>query len=281
MSMQTYIQNMMAPLVRWALSNGVDYKDMALLLKPVFLEASKQMMDQAPSKAEDGQLETLAAISGLSTTDVKAWLEHAQGLNEEREPPAHRISHLSQVVAAWLAQDLPRRLPIRSHEQSADAQTASFSQLVEDTAIKGGWSGAYSLRLLLQNMERRGLVKQENGHVILRQAVGMDVIDEEVYAHFAGSVADHIRSCTQNMSSSIFLEQSIQADELTQNAAWQLHDEVSQWWLQGGQHLIARASEIDAACAQAPKESKVHRLRIGIYTYTDAEKPVAPPNKPS
>ena len=275
MSMQTYIKNMMAPLVKWALTNGVDYKDMALLLKPVYLEASQQLVEGGQAKGDVLDLEKLAAISGLSTTDVKALLEH-EGVAgvQDQEHPMHRISHVSQVVAAWLAKDLPRRLPPRLPAQGENEQAASFAELVRQTAKAGRWPGAYSLRLLVQNMERRGLVKQEEDHVVLRQAVGMEVIDEEVYAHFAGSVGDHIRACTQNMASSIFLEQSIQADELTQEAAWQLHDEVSKWWVQGGQHLIARATDIDAACAHEPQESKVHRLRIGIFAYTDAQKPI-------
>ncbi len=76
MSMQTYIKNMMAPLVRWALTNGLDYKDMALLLKPVYLEASQQLVEGGQAKGDVLDLEKLAAISGLSTTDVKALLEH-------------------------------------------------------------------------------------------------------------------------------------------------------------------------------------------------------------
>jgi hypothetical protein len=281
MSMQMYIKNMMAPLVKWALTHGVDYKDMALLLKPVYLEASKQLLAQGQAKGDASELESLAAISGLSTTDVKALVDHEDASSvQEQEHPLHRISHISQVVAAWLAKGLPKSLPVRTTSQSAsEPQVMSFTDLVKETAKTGGWPSTYSMRLILQNMERRGLVRLENDHVVLRQAVGMNVIDDEVFAHFAGSVGDHIRACTQNMASSIFLEQSIQADELTQDAAWQLHDEVSQWWIQGGQHLIARATQIDAACVQEPKAHKVHRLRIGIFAYTDAQKPAVADSK--
>lgn len=272
MNTHFYIQNMLTPLVTWALSNGVDYKEMARLLKPLFLEASKQLIEEAQTKQKAPPVAELAAVSGLSGADVKELLqggEKREGALEEY--PVQRISNISQIVAAWLAKGLPQKLPARLPAQGDHEVPASFAELVRQTSKQGKWSGSYSLRLIMQNMEKRGLIAIENDHVVLRQAVGMNVIDEDVLSHFAGSVGDHIRSCAQNLSTSVFLEQSINVNELTRHAAWALQNEVSQWWLGGSQHLVAKATQIDAVDALQPADQKVHRFRVGIYVYTDAE----------
>jgi hypothetical protein len=276
MNTHFYIQNMLTPLVSWALSNGVDYKEMARLLKPLFLEASKQLIEEAQIKQKAPPVAELAAVSGLSGADVKDLLQNVEkkeGVIDEY--PVQRISNVSQIVAAWLAKGLPQKLPARLPTQGDHELPASFAELVRQTAKQAKWAGSYSLRLIMQNMEKRGLILIEDNHVVLRQAVGMNVIDEDVLSHFAGSVGDHIRSCAQNLTSSVFLEQSINVNELTPSAAWELQNQVSQWWLGGSQYLVAKASEIDAACADRPSEQKTHRFRVGIYVYTDADQPSA------
>jgi hypothetical protein len=274
MNTHFYIQNMLTPLVTWALSNGVDYKEMARLLKPLFLEASKQLIEEAQTKQKSPPVAELAAVSGLSGADVKDLLQTVDKKEGDLEDyPVQRISNISQIVAAWLAKGLPQRLPARLPSQGDHETPASFAELVRQTAKQAKWSGSYSLRLIMQNMERRGLIDIVDNDVVLRQAVGMNVIDEDVLSHFAGSVGDHIRSCAQNLSNSVFLEQSINVNELTPNAAWELQNQVSKWWLGGSQYLVAKASEIDAACAHQAEEQKVHRFRVGIYVYTDANQP--------
>lgn len=276
MNTQFYLQNLLAPIVEWGMDNGVDYKEMVQLLQPLYLQSAKNTIERTQKKTDPTPAE-LSNVSGMSNAEVEALVRAgAQRAGKSEIRSVQGVSYVSQVVASWLAKGLPQSLPIELDEPSAGGVPASFGELVRQTAKKGNWADDCEVTSIIQSMSKRGLIVVEDDHVILGQAVGEDAIDEDRVAHFAGAIGDHMRACVENLKSSVFLEQSINVDELTSDAAWELNREVNQWWRSSTRHLVARATEIDAACAEEAVENRVHRLRLGIYVYTDAKRVAEP-----
>jgi hypothetical protein len=276
MNTQFYLQNLLGPIVDWGMDNGVDYKEMVQLLQPLYLQSAKNTLERTQKKAEPTTVE-LSNVSGMSNADVEALVRAgAKRAGKAEIRSVQGVSYVSQVVASWLAKGLPQSLPIELAEPSASDIPESFGELVRQTAKKGNWADDCDVASIVQGMANRGLIVVQDDHVVLGQAVGEDAIDEDRIAHFAGAIGDHMKACVENLKSSVFLEQSINVDELTSDAAWELNREVNQWWRSSTRHLVARATEIDAACAEEAVENRVHRLRLGIYVYTDAKRPVEP-----
>lgn len=256
------LQTLLAPIVRWAVRLGIGHGQFSRMLKPLFLEAAHQELSRQGVRHSDS---ALSFISGLHRGDVSAFLSgNPEEAVADEKHPVYRINPANQVIARWLIRGLPAELPLKGPD--------SFDQLVRETQSDRG--AIWSTRLILQDLERRGLVADDARKVRLLSEVGLPDIDSEAgVSHFVGAIRDHIEACLANLVSedgSRFLEQSLVVDGLYPKSVEALHNMSREWWRNALSDLGAKA--IEHSEADEPQGGN-HRLRLGIYFFSEKSIP--------
>lgn len=249
---------LLTPVIRWAVKSGYGYGYFKDVAKPLFYKVATQELMQANIRTSTA---ALVLLTGLYKGDIDKFKERLD-LADEVVPV--QISLTSQVVARWLMQGLPRSLLLKGK--------SGFEELVVQS-LDGQLR--VSPRLILQDMERRGLARR-SGNVVELMAVdgvsGMDV--EGTQSHFAHAVHDHMQACLSNLDADAsggtkLLEQSLVADGLSDEAIEVLHAMSRVWWMDAVRAIGAEAiSQTDQARA-SPSSSALNRLRFGVYFFSE------------
>ena len=256
----------MRPLARWLVRVGIGHKALSEALKPVFLEAARAEMQRG------NQIETasgLSLLSGLHRKDVRALGENPPA-SVPTDRPA-RATPAQTLVSHWLAQDLPRLLPMMGDAPSFDALARSVSLDVHP-------------RTLLRELERLGVAEEIDGGVQLRrEAFVPDRRLDEASRLMSESAADHLAAGVHNLTGEgpvRFLEQSVFADRLTEasiqelealgNKLWKkvLADMVKAAVLLETRDAAGHAPPITAPDGQPVPARADQRLRLGIFCYS-------------
>ncbi len=251
------LQVLMTPIVRWAVRLGVGHGQLSRAIKPLFFQIAQTELAQKGVKCTES---ALSLASGLHRGDISALILQAFSSDPYSEAALNRINPGSQVIARWVAMALPREIPLRGGAES-------FSALVQ--ACQRDGAPLISAKLLLQDLERRGLVAVHSDHVQLISEVGVPNIDtQESVLHFVGAVRDHLETCLRNLeaqSGSGLLEQSLQVDGLYPESIDRLHTLSREWWLKALQEL---GQEAIALSERDEPSGGTQRLRLGVYFYT-------------
>ncbi|MEM9755115.1 MAG: DUF6502 family protein, partial [Pseudomonadota bacterium] len=180
-----------------------------------------------------------------------------------------KITTLASVLGRWLADPelrgpdgAPRALP-----RSAD-DGVSFEALVRrvSTDIRP--------RTVLDELERQGLVRIEDGVVHLRgdAIFGPDDRDQKVY-FFAENVGDHIAAAVDNLLSTEppFLERAVFYNNLTATSVNALEAEARRLAAEALMGLNETASEMQTVDRKDPAGTE--RFRFGVFFYRENEGP--------
>lgn len=252
------VQQLLAPLVRWCVTVGIGHGQLNRLSKPLFYEAARKELIRKGQKITDS---ALSLASGLHKGDIDLFSQANEHVPVTSLSSGHdRINPASQVIAHWIASNLGPLIPLRGKN--------SFDALVKATQEEG--APLLSTRLILKELERRRLVEVvDKKQVSLISEVGLPAIDQEAAVmHFVGAVRDHLLACLHNIDAttqeSTYLEQSLNADGLSEESVAMLHEAARKWWGQALKTLTAQAishSTIDKS------KGGDQRLRIGVYVY--------------
>lgn len=256
------------PLVRWLVRSGVGYKELAMALKPVFLEQAQEELAQTGARPTDSALSLLA---GLHRKDIRGL---SSDPNLQMLPPGDaavslgRPTPASQVVTRWLASGLPDSLAVAGPNPSFEAIARSVSTDVHP-------------RTVLQELLRLGIATEAQGQVTLqRQAFVPDPQHEEARQLLAGSVADHLAAGVNNLEASrthTFLDQSVFADGLHPASIAKLEQLANSLWRDVLTTTVQAAVPL---CEQDEPQGGNYRLRLGMFCYSEAmNQPELKPNE--
>lgn len=247
---------LMGPMVRWLVRNGVTYPAFAQALKDVFVSSAREELHRRGQRVTAS---ALSVLSGVHRKDVRA-----EGAGEARS--AQRgPSPASQIFTRWLADPAYRHADTGMPAPLSRVGPApSFESLARTV------SSDVHPRTLLQELERLGLVSVEGEHVLPRvEAFVPSAAQSEMHALLAANVGDHLRAAVHNLDGAgpRLLEQSVFADGLSALSAAELGEVARELWADAFARMVAEATkrvELDAEHDERPM-----RMRFGVYYYQE------------
>jgi hypothetical protein len=258
------VLGVLRPLVRLLVRHGVTYPVFAAALKRVFLDAARAELNARGMATTDS---AVTLLSGVHRRDVRELTRGAKAAPGELPAPRSGLGLATEVVARWLhdpawgggadagsAPVLPR-----GGERGFDALVQSLSSDVRPRAV-------------LDELLRLGVVSESDEGV--RLAVGGLVprrgFDEMAWL-FAHNLHDHAAAAAANLDGERdFLEQAVFVDEIGAASVSALHRTAVAAWREASRRVVAEArSRLDTDAAELPPEARCHRLRFGVYFYSE------------
>lgn len=256
------VLRVMAPLVRWLLRSGVGYTEFAAALKPVFLSQAMHETRRTGGKETDS---ALSLLSGLHRKDIRKATTDAFSAGFAVDSKASLKASLpSQVVARWVATDLPNALKLTGDN--------SFERLVRAVSTD------VHPRAVQQELVRLG-VAQLSGDLLelTRRAFMPDPASHETRQLLADSVADHLSAGVHNLTDGAarkYLEQAVFADGLSAASVRQLEQLANQLWQESMSRMVQAAVPL---CEHDEPLGGDQRIRLGMFCYAEAMSPPADP----
>ena len=265
MALTSDTSDLLALWVRWCLLQGIDYRTLSEMLKPLYLEAGKARLHASGVKVTDS---ALTLLTGLHRKDIRLARERAQAPGDEdlaqREYVRQTVNVPAQLVARWLTQDWPRRLPWQGEAPSFQALALSVSRDVHPKA-------------LLNTLQMQGVVSvdpDDNTVQLLHNSYTPAGQTQAMLSLLNQAVADHLHAGLSNLSlppGHRHLEQSVFADGLTAESADRLERLATQLWYEIQTKLLDEATLL---CKQdEAREDADWRFRVGMYSHSEPQKP--------
>ena len=256
------IRHALRPLVRLLLARGVRYPAICVMLKDLYFEEALAELGEDPGTTTS----RISLSTGLHRKDVSRM--RAEG--EAREPVALETALASEVFTRWIserrfldARRKPRPLPRLASvggERSFEALATSVSSDVRAKA-------------LLDELLRLGLVRLDgDDQVVLNgEAFVPRKGSGEVLYYFGENLHDHLAAAVHNLlgREPALLEQAIFGGDLSRESVDELAELVRRAWHDLVQEIVPRASKLDERDAKAGRTD--HRMRFGIYFYSEAK----------
>ncbi len=253
------------PLVRLLVRHGVTYPVFAAALKRVFIGAALAELKARGMATTDS---AVTLLSGVHRRDVRELTRGAKAAPGELPAPRSGLGLATEVVARWLHDPAwgggeagPAPVLPRGGERGFDALVQSLSSDVRPRAV-------------LDELLRLGVVSESDEGV--RLAVGGLVprrdFDEMAWL-FAHNLHDHAAAAAANLDGERdFLEQAVFVDEIGAESVSALQRTAVAAWRQASRSMVAEArSRLDADAAELPPAARRHRLRFGVYFYSEEE----------
>jgi Family of unknown function (DUF6502) len=264
----------LAPLIRLLLANGVTYPQFVAALKLSFLRAAQSELAAGGKKVTDS---AISLLSGVHRKDVRE-LAGSDALPEQRLDRAKSLP--DEVFMRWTndpqyldADGLPKVLPLRSRT----ADEPSFEQL--SLSI----SRDFHSRAVLEELVRLELAEVNADTVRLRSTSYVPLAGlTEALQFMSAAVADHIAAAAANVraiqtgTKPGFLEQSIYADELSEESVMELQRLGRRIWESALRRTYALASERSEIDRKSALVDQTMRMRFGVYFYAEPASPLAP-----
>lgn len=240
-------------LTKWLIRSGVGYKDFSAALKPIFYEEALKELERLGKK---DTISAISLLSGLHRKDITAFSHAANegkfiretGLSESLSIPA-------RVVSLWVAEEWPEKIPFYSLKQK------SFVQLVHQISLE------IHPRSVLNELVRLGIVILEKKQVILQKKSFIpDQSPQELRKLFTQNLQSHMKAGLNNIFSldkKSFLEESIRADELTEQSVKILSDFSIDLWEKYSNEILKLALERSVLDQDESNADQI--FCIGIY----------------
>ena len=252
--MDTPLDQLLKPLVRLCLLEGVGFAQVRNILKKVYVQQARQELQRRGTRVTTAALSVLCGINQVAVREV---------MDSEEAPPLGHPTVIDQIMLQWTRGQWPKTLAYKGRSQS-------FVGLVKSCHLTG-----VSPLSVLREMKERGLVAHVDDQVTcLADAGSQKAADPAIRSHLIGAVADHAQVAIDNFYKlgSNRLEQSLTCDALTERSIEEVHALARAWWFKGSQDLAHELTLLDAQDALHPK-SQHHRMRLGIYFYSEPLNP--------
>ena len=280
-ALATAMRQLLAPLARLALAQGVTHATLDELMKQALVDAADQAHAALPPHRRVSRITTATGIHRREVTRLVAALREGAA---QQPPPAR--SHASELFAHWRSRPpylgadgtpatLPRQGPAPSFESLAQAITRDVHP-----------------RSLLDELLRLGLAQLDadtdsvrlvrDGFVPLGdQARLLQVLGRNVGAHLDGAV-DNLLHDAGVPGTPRHFEQAIFAGGLSEASLASFRQLVTAQWQATLQALVPALEDLiardaaDAAATPTPAPAH-HQVRLGLYTHTRPQDPPAAP----
>ena len=243
---------LLRPLVRLMLANGVTYPQLAHVLKDVFIdEARRELLTQ-------GRKDTDSALTLLTGVHRKEIKQRGQAL----QPSLPDLSLASQVFTRWLTDPQYRDLSGAPLALQRTGEAPSFDTLARPI------SKDLHPRTILDELLRLGLVQQQDELLTLN---GSAFVPQSGFAErlsmLVANVADHLGAGAHNLMqpTAPMLEQAVFADHLHPASVELLLQRARDLWQQDFQSMVDEATRL---CASDEPRGGRQRVRYGVYFFT-------------
>ena len=244
------VSKVMTPLVSWLISSGVGFSEFSQDLKIIFFKQSFLELEKLDKKLTDSSISLLSGLNRRDVSELKSNL-----LNDTAIQTSSNIS--ARVVTLWIQKEWPKQIPITGDGISFENLAKEISQDKHPRAI-------------IFELDRLGLITEVANTVILHTE-SFTPTKSSSYSQklLAQSASDHISSGLSNIliSPNMFLEQNINADELTEESVQILKDYTHVIWKEMSKKLVDKALE----CSQNDegKLNAKYRFSMGIYQFDE------------
>lgn len=264
---------LLAPLVQLLVASGVTYPQFTAALKTAFLRAAHAELEKGPRKVTDS---AVSLLSGVHRKDVRA-------LTSDGVLKAHTFDRMlslpDEVFTRWTndpnyldADGLPKVLPMRGRTP----EEPSFEQLSQSI------SRDFHARSIVEELVRLGMAEVQGETVRLRAGTYVPREDfSKTLSYIRANVADHIASAAQNLravqqgESGPFLEQSLYADELSEESVLELQRLARRIWESALRRMFALANERTRIDERGSPGTQLMRMRFGAYFYSERANPLS------
>jgi hypothetical protein len=275
-------QAMLAPLIRWLVTQGVGYPQLAQALREVYLDTARASLEA------EGKRVTDAAISlrtGVHRKEVRAHTEQRSARSESGAGPALAKSPQSsvaeQVFTRWITDAAYRG------EQGEPATLAIAGPAPSFDSLVSSVTRDFARRTVLDELVRLGLVEETGLQVAPRAQSATPPHDQEqLLRTFSLHVADHIASCAANLDSARagsderLLENSLYGQGLSDASIAQLSHLAREVWKPVFQQMVSAAQQrydLDGQAAEADTTGTDTtrprgRMRFGVYFYSEPDR---------
>jgi Family of unknown function (DUF6502) len=267
-------EELLFPLVKLLVSQGVGYPQLAARLKRVFMEAARQELLAEGAKPADA---SVSVRSGVHRKDVRSWRE-----SDEQAAPRKELSTADQVYTKWLtdaaykdSEGKPKAIPVTGPAPSFDALVLSITK-------------DFHRRTVLDELVRLGLAKEiasssaDDEGLTWLQPIADALIPSndlaEMLKFFSGNARDHMAASVQNIiamragAPAPFIERSVFAQGLAAQSVDQLGALAKQLWQPAFQQMVDAANQRYQVDKDKVQPEDKHRMRFGVYFYSESAK---------
>ncbi|HEU0203280.1 MAG TPA: DUF6502 family protein [Burkholderiaceae bacterium] len=265
----------MQPLARLLVAQGVTYPQFSRALKLLFLDAARGELAKTGVAATDS---ALSLLSGVHRKDVRSF-------KREDAPSAAGPSLPVEVAQRWSeareyldAERRPKVLPLRSR----NVDTPSFETLVQSV------SKDFHTRSVVDEMLRLGLIALEGDDAAWVRLCPDGLAAAPDFAALASeygtNARDHLAAADANLRAAQrgepapFFELALEADQLSSASVEWLQRLAQSAWPAACEGIAAEAETRSGADAGLPAQLHPLRARFGAYFFAE---PVALPARPA
>jgi hypothetical protein len=250
------LARVLRPIARLLIAGGVPIQAASESLKRAYVEAAHRHFGK-----ETGTDSRLSLLTGINRKEVRRLTTPVA----DEWGPESVTSFASAVYTAWTLREewrgpdgQPRALPKRGE--------GSF-----DVLVKGVTRDLRPLSVLAE-LVRLGYAEVGEDDTV--RATGNAFLPQRQFSDRLGALAenlqDHADAAVTNVLavSPPFLERTLFADELSQESAQALQQEVRAQWKRVYDELIIRADALEAEDRQLGRRAST-RIRVGVYVYVE------------
>jgi hypothetical protein len=258
-------RQLLRPLVRILLRNGVSYAEYEETAKVVFVEVAK---NDFPAGSQPASVHRLALLTGLTTREVTRLNEL---LESGQAPSTENLNRIGRILGGW-HQDPeftgPYGLPL---ELDFDGREPSFKRLVDQ------YGDGLSAREMLNELSRIGVVNELPGSKVrvLSRSYIPQQSDSAVFQFMGVALRDLAETLDANLSededegyferrvwtpSGIDSRDMTAFDELVNRKGMEFLETLDNW-------LSSRESDAE----NIPKNRKI-KVGVGVYLFSDANR---------
>ena len=265
--------DMLRPLIRLWIANGIGFTEISRALRAGFIDAAQAELEQERRKPTDAAISLLSGVHRKEVKSHRSEFEDGISTQEGGSPSdIHErkgLSYAEQVFTRWAtdaayrsADGMPSSLPFAGPAPSFETLVSSVTK-------------DFSKRTVLDELVRLGLVR-ELGEQVIPQADAMvpktGAIDIARYFH--DQMRDHLAAGAKNVQAvsrdqkAPFLEHSMYVNGISDPSIDMLSNFARAQWKQ-----VFEASVNAAQQRYELDEPHEHtgRLRFGVYVYSESD----------
>lgn len=256
------LRQVLRPLVRVMLAQGITYPYLAELLKSLFVDVADIEFRLDTKAPTDSRISLMTGVHRKDVSRLRSALSHTQ----DAVPDV--VSLGAQLVAVWLGtakylqeDGSPRplaRFASDGGEQSFESLVASVNSDIRSRVVLDEW-----LRLGVVRLDEAGLVCLN-----AEAFVPSEGFDEKAF-YFGHNLHDHAAAAARNLlgGQAPLLERSVQYDALSEASVAQLAKQSREAGMKALLAVNKTALALEQADATAPAPR--HRMTFGIYFYSE------------
>ena len=269
-ALQAALRDVLVPLARLAVSQGLRHGVVEELLRQAFVDAATATIrEHQPHILEHRMVSRISTVTGINRREVTRLTQAAT------PAPRARPSLASEVFTRWVSErryrhrnGVIRALPRQGEDPSFEALAHSVTRDVHPRSI-------------LQELCRLELARidEATDTVHLTREAFVPQGDAARMLNFLGeNVGDHLNAAVANVlakEETPHFEQALWANELSPKAAAQVKPLLRQQWQQ---MLKAITPELEQLIEQdkTAQRDGTQRVRIGLYSYSGPTESSAP-----